>query len=517
MAEAARRDVAAWIPRLLAVAAGVAAAAAQPPFAILPGLLGYALILWLIDRAQSLRAAFLRGWLAGVGYFALSLFWLVEPFQVNAVQQGWMAPIAVAVVTAGMALFWGLAALAYRALSPQAVVRVLVFAGVFAAIEWLRGHVLTGFPWDLPGETWRGGSPLSQTASLVGAYGLTWITLVIASAPAVAADGRKGLAAVAGAAALLVSLFAWGAGRLGEAPPVPASAPLLRIVQADVRQESKYDPAIFSSIVQRYVALTGAPSARTPDIVVWPEGAIPDAMEDYLAPGAWPRTSILGALKPGQTLILGGYRVANGNVDPPVVYNSLAAFRRTGDDLTPLGLYDKFRLVPFGEFLPFDALAGRLGIKTFVHVGDGCTAGPRPRPLKLVGLPPVQPLICYEALYPGFTREGAAASGLRPRWIVNVSNDAWFGRTSGPLQHLNMASYRAIEEGLPMVRATPTGVSAMIDAFGRPVASLPEGALGVIDQRLPAALAPTPFGRFGDWPFGLMVAASLAFGLFRRR
>jgi len=520
MAEVARRAFAAWIPRLLAVAAGLAAALAQPPFAILPGLLGYALMLVLIDRAgtsRPLRSAFLRGWLAGVGYFLLSLFWLTEPFQVNAVQQGWMAPIALAVVTAGMALFWGLAALAYRVLAPRGVARVVVFAGALAALEWLRGHILTGFPWDLPGESWRAGSPLSQAASAVGAYGLTGITLVIASAPGVIQEGRKGLATVAGAAALLVGLYAWGASRLAQAPPTPAGAPLLRIVQAEVAQESKYDPQLFSSIVRRYVVLTGAPAAQVPDIVVWPEGAIPDAMEDYLAPGAWPRAEIIAALKPGQTLILGGYRVANANVDPQVVYNSLAAFRRQGEALTPLGLYDKFRLVPFGEFLPFDALAGRLGIKTFVHVGDGFTAGPRPRPLKLIGLPPVQPLICYEALYPGFTREGAAASGVRPAWIVNISNDAWFGATSGPWQHLNIASYRAIEEGLPMVRATPTGVSAVIDAFGRPEASLPEGALGVIDRRLPAALAPTPFSRLGDAPFALMIAGSLAVALGLRR
>ncbi len=468
------------------------------------------------DEGRPLGSAFLRGWLAGVGYFLVSLFWLTEPFQVDAVQQGWMAPFAVGLVTAGMALFWGAAAIAYRFLAPKGVARVLVFAGVFAAVEWLRGHILTGFPWDLPGEAWKAGSPISQAASLAGAYGLTWLTLVIASAPAVIPEGRKGPVVVACATGLLAVLFVYGAVRLGQAPATAPNAPLLRIVQADVRQESKYDPDIFSGIVQRYVALTAAPAARTPDIVVWPEGAIPQAMEDYLAPGAWPRDAIVKALKPGQTLILGGYRVANANVDPPVVYNSLAAFRRQGDELTPIGLYDKFRLVPFGEFLPFDALAGRLGIKTFVHVGDGFAAGPRPKPLRLPGLPPVQPLICYEALYPGFTREGAAAAGFRPAWIVNISNDAWFGATSGPWQHLNIASYRAIEEGLPMVRATPTGVSAVIDAFGRPLASLPEGALGVIDRPLPPALGPTPFRHFGDAPFAVMVAASLAFGRWRR-
>jgi apolipoprotein N-acyltransferase len=493
----------------LAVAAGIGAALAQPPFGFLPGLLGYALILTLVDR-RPLRSAFLRAWLAGCGYFALSLWWITEPFQVDAANQGWMAPFAVAIVTAGMALFWGAAGLTYRWLAPCGVARVILFAGVFALLEWLRGHVLTGFPWDLPGETWLAGSPISQVAALVGAYGLTWITLAIASAPAVIAEGWPGRAAVAGALAALAGLYGFGAIRLVGAPPTDAHAIRLRLIQADVRQESKYDPALFNSILARYVALTARASPRSPDIIIWPEGAIPAAMEEYLAPGTWTREAIIGALEPGQTLILGGYRFADASVTPPVVFNSLAALRRTGDQLSPIGLYDKFRLVPFGEFLPFDALAGRLGIKTFVHVGDGFTPGPRPRPLQLPGLPPVQPLICYEALYPGFTREGAAVSGVRPGWIVNISNDAWFGATSGPLQHLNMASYRAIEEGLPMVRATPTGVSAVIDAFGRPVASLGEGALGVIDAPLPPALMPTPFSRWGDLPFAVLLLVSAA-------
>jgi apolipoprotein N-acyltransferase len=171
--------------------------------------------------------------------------------------------------------------------------------------------------------------------------------------------------------------------------------------------------------------------------------------------------------------------------------------------------------VPFGEFIPFDALAGELGIKTLVHVGDGFTAGPRPRPMRLPGLPAAQPLICYEALFPGFTRTGALLAHFRPSWIVNISNDAWFGSTSGPLQHLNMASYRAIESGLPMVRATPTGASAIIDAFGRPVSSLGHGAFGDLDAALPPALAPTLYTHWGDLPFALMLLASLAFARWK--
>jgi apolipoprotein N-acyltransferase len=509
-----------WLARGLAILAGAGAGLAQPPFGFLPGLLGYALLLALLDRAEAerpLRSAFLRGWFAGLGYFAPSLWWLAEPFQVNAVEQGWMAPFAVAIVTAGMALFWGFAALLFRLLGARGVLRVFVFAGAFAGLEFLRGHVLSGFPWDLAGETWPAGSPVSQTAALVGAYGLTWITLALAAAPAVVGEGWRGRGFVAASAGVLVALYAWGVVRLAAAPPTDPAAPMVRIVQADVRQESKYDRRVFSSIVARYVALTKAPAARVPDVVIWPEGAIPDAIEDYLADGTWTKTDILAALQPGQILIFGGYRYGDATSDPPVVFNSLLALRRDPDGFTRLGLYDKFRLVPFGEFLPFDKLAGELGIKTFVHVGDGFTAGPRPRPMAFRGLPPFQPLICYEALYPGFTREGAAAAHVRPAWIVNVSNDAWFGATSGPLQHLNIASYRAIEEGLPMVRATPTGVSAMIDAFGRPLASLREGALGVIDRPLPPALADTPFRTLGDLPFWGLMAVSAAASLLARR
>ncbi|MGI9170305.1 MAG: apolipoprotein N-acyltransferase, partial [Caulobacteraceae bacterium] len=201
------------------------------------------------------------------------------------------------------------------------------------------------------------------------------------------------------------------------------------------------------------------------------------------------------------------------------IYNSLAVARRDASGLGIVGVYDKFRLVPFGEFMPLDGVAARLGIKQLVHVGDGFAPGPPPRPLRLPGLPTVQPLICYEALYSGFTRDGANASSLRAAWIVNISNDAWFGTASVPRQHLTITAYRALEEGLPMVRATPTGISAFIDAFGRlvPGQTLGEGAFGVIDASLPAALAPTPFDRWGDDAFWAMLIVSLAGARWRGR
>ncbi|MHB8529949.1 MAG: apolipoprotein N-acyltransferase, partial [Caulobacteraceae bacterium] len=466
------------------------------------------------DRARPPPAgsAFLRGWLAGVGYFLVSLFWIAQPFYVDAKEQGWMAPFAVIFVVAGMALFWGAAGLIYRLLAGPGMLRLLWFAAALSGFEWLRGHILTGFPWDLPGETWIAGSAPSQGAALVGAYGLSLITIAAASAPGLVKDGRRGAAAALLGPLAVLTLSAWGAQRLAHAPAATANAPRIRIVQADVAQSAKYDETSFSNIVGRYLDLTARPSTPPADIIVWSEGAIPAALEDYLAPGAWTEAAIANVVRPGQTLFVGGYRFARDVRGRVVAFNSMAALARRGDGLAVTGLYDKHRLVPFGEYMPLDSLAKRLGIKQMVHVGEGFAPGPPPRPLRLTGLPPVQALICYESLFPGFTRAAAKAAGFRPAWIVNVSNDAWFGTGSGPRQHLNIASYRAIEEGVPMIRATPTGYSAVIDAFGRivPGKMLGEGAYGVIDAALPPPLAPTLYVRMGDAPFALMLLICLA-------
>jgi apolipoprotein N-acyltransferase len=507
------------------VAAGLAAALAHPPFGFLPGLLGYAAILWLCDSAgpdRPLRSAFLRGWLAGVGYFAVSIWWVGEAFFVDAADQGWMAPFAVIGLAAGLALFWGAAALAYRALRPAGAIRLVVFAGAFAGLEWLRGHVLTGFPWDLPGETWRAGSAPSQAAALVGAYGLTWVTLAIAAAPGVGVRTRAERVAIGVALVALAGLYGFGAWRLAGADATPSpGAPVIRIVQPDTPERPSYDAAAFAEVVRRNLELTRRPAARTPDIVVWSEAGLPAALEDYLAPGAWTLAAIEGALKPGQILITGGFRAEAAPPgayapDGEIYHNSLVALRRTPTDLVPIAGYDKFRLTPFGEYLPLERYLAPLGVKQLIHVGSGFTPGPRPRLIDLGAAPPTQPLICYESLFPGFTREGVRLAGRRPAWIVNLSDDAWFGVTSGPWQHLNLASYRAIEEGLPMIRATPTGVSAAIDAYGRVVPGkiLGEGAYNAIDVQLPRQLAPTLFERWGDFGFLALLSISLAAVVF---
>lgn len=498
-----------WRNRALAVLAGLGAALAHPPFGVLPGLLGYALLLWLLDEIDGprpLRSAFLRGWLAGLGYFGLGTWWIGEAFLVDAANQGWMAPFAIVAMGGGLALFWGVAAVVYRLIRPPGVRRVLVFAGAFAALEWARGHVLTGFPWNLPGETWKAGSAPSQAAALVGAYGLTWITLAITAAPAVWRDGLAGRKAVAAAAAVLVALYINGALPVS-APPSQTPAPTVRIVQANIRQDLKWDEGRFNLIAQTYVDLTARPykDDKPTDIVLWPEGALPLSLNEYLAPGTWVREAIIGALRPGQLLLIGGYR-QDGPFDKPVYYNSLVALQRGADDVEVVAIYDKHRLVPFGEYLPLDALLTRLGVKSLVHLGDGFTTGPRPAPLRVSPGLIVQPLICYEALFPGLAKPDP-----RVRALVNISNDAWFGVTSGPFQHLNLASYRAIETGTPILRATPTGISALIDARGGivPGARLDLGQSGVIDGAFPQMGLSPPYARLGDWPFLAMILISM--------
>jgi apolipoprotein N-acyltransferase len=512
----------------LSVIAGAGIALAFPPFGLTPGLLGFALILHLCGGTagpRPLRGAFWRGWLAGTAFFLIATWWIYQAFEVDAADQGWMAPFAVALLASGLGLFWGAAGLVYRWIAPAGWIRVLVFAGVLTGFEWVRGHLLTGFPWDLPGESWRAGSAPSQAAALMGAYGLTWLTVAIAATPALLLDAarrRRAIAACLCAAAALAGLYGFGSVRLGITRGQTGARPIVRIVQPDLPEIPSYTAATFADTVRAHLDLTARPAAQRPDIIIWPERAIPGAFADYLAPGTWTRDAITAALAPGQILLTGGYRTQpapSGAYAPDglVYFNSLLAMRRDATGLTPLSVYDKYRLVPFGEYLPLARWLAPLHVQELVHVGDGFSHGPPPRPMALGAAPLVQPLICYEALYPGFTRRGAIRSGERASWIVNVSDDAWFGGTYGPVQHLNLASYRAIEEGLPVVRATPTGVSAVIDALGRvqPGLSLGQGQAGVIDARLPQALPPTLFDRLGETIFALMmllsaVAAGLA-------
>lgn len=512
----------AWTWRMirivLALLAGAGAAFAHPPFGVLIGLLGYPLLMILSERSDTARGAFWMGWLAGFAYFFVGCWWVAEAFFVNP-EQAWMAPFAASLLPAGLGLFWGTACALYRRFAPIGAVRVLLFAALFCAFEWLRGHVLTGFPWNPAGATWRAGGGMSQFAAVVGVYGLSLVTVgaVAAFAPLIGPGSRRDRLMSAGlGAVVLVAVGLFGAVRLAQAR-LTFTDTVVRLVQADVKQETKWSPEAYRSIVDRYLALTAQaptePSGRVPNVVVWPEGALPASANDVFASAD--AQALAAAVRPGQTLLIG---LARGEPDLTApegarYYNSLFALQSEGAaGLRVAAVYDKHRLVPFGEYLPLGSVMTSLGLRSLVHMPSDFSPGPRPSPIAVPGAPPAQVLICYESLYPGFT-PGAAG---RPDWIVNASNDAWFGATSGPRQHLNLASYRAIETGLPIARATPTGVSAMIDPWGRIVDGqrLEPGVMGVIDAPLPRPTGLTAYGRFGDWPFLITLLAACFLSLW---
>ena len=517
-----------WLACLLA---GLATALAHPPVGFLPGLLGYGLLMQLPQAAPSLKGAFWRGWLAGLAYFAVSCWWVFDAFQVDAATFGWMAPFAVALLAGGLALFWALAALLFRAGTGRGraenLLTVVWFAGVFACLEWTRGHIMTGFPWNLPGETWKAGGMMSQSASIFGAYGLTWVTLAAAAAPVlivVNPAGRSARAALAVSVLILAGMAGFGATYLKSAPDHPGRILTARIVQPGLGETPIPDEAarlvLLKSRLDRYIQMTAQPSAlgAPPQLVFWPEGAVPESLNELLNPASRGPgySAIMGVLTPGQTLVLGGYRFG-GDLQNPLIYNSLAAVQRTGSGLDRTGLYDKYRLVPFGEYTPH--FLEVLGLQHLVPVPGDFGIGPPPAPVD-IGVATIQPLICYESLFPGFTRQGERQAGRRADLIVNISNDSWFGVTNGPLQNYNLSAYRAIEEGLTLVRSTPTGVSAVIDPHGRayPHSQLGLRQQGVVDVAVNTVQFNTVFRRFGDAVFaGMLLLSLLALGAMRLR
>ncbi len=473
----------------LAAVCGAALALAQPPVS-LPVVLFLALppLVWLLDRGGGWRAGFAVGWAAGAGFFAAGMFWIVEPFLVEPERHGWMAPFALIGLAGGLALFWGAAfGLSARFWSPHPA-RVALLAAAWTLAEVARAHVLTGFPWALAAYAWIE-TPVMQTVSVVGPHGLSLLTLGAGLAPAIGLRGA-GLAA-----ALLAVGAAWGALRLS-LPEVPRAEPLVvRLVQPNAAQDLKWRPDMQMEFYRRHLDLSAAPADPAPDVVIWSETAVP-----FVLGYADELQAEVAAAAPQARMILGIQRLES-SAEQERWFNALAVLRPDGQ---PLAVYDKHHLVPFGEYIPLHGLIARLGGERLTTLtARGFTPGPGPQLVLVPDLPPFLALICYEAIFP---HQMKAPEG-RPDWIVQVTNDAWFGTLSGPYQHLAQARARAIEQGLPLARAANTGISAMIDAKGRLTKEIPLGQMGFTDAELPAALDETLYARSGDLP---SVLASLA-------
>lgn len=476
-----------WRGWAVAFLGGAVATLALPPAHFLPALyLAFPALVWLLAGARRRRSAFALGWWFAFGYFAAGLYWIGNAMLVHAARHAWLIPFASIGLPAFLALFGGLAALA--AMGGQShLQRALRLALAWSVAEWLRGHVLTGFPWNLTGHAWAAPESLAQSASAFGVYGVSFLAILSACLPAALADPgrRRAIGALAVAVTLLLAPWLGGMWRLAGAPPPGADfhpGVGLRVVQAGIPQNEKWRRDLRARNFSRHLDLSVRDRPDWVTHVIWPENAATFFVEEQ--PEL--RRMIARILPPGGALITGAPRRAR---DPLRLWNSVIAVDAAG---AVIARYDKFHLVPFGEYVPFRAW---LPIDKIAYGALDYSAGPGPRTLRLPRLPAVSPLICYEAIFPGAVADGRD----RPQWLLNLTNDAWYGHTAGPHQHLTMARMRAIEEGLPLIRAANTGISAVFDSYGRALSRLELTEYGALDSRLPRPAArPTTYSRYGD-------------------
>lgn len=509
-----------WTRRAIAFVAGAAGALALPPFDFAPAMaIPLTTAVWLIDGAAAqggrfgfapIRTAAAAGWWLGFGYFLASLWWLGAAMLVEADQFAWAIPLAVIGLPAALAFFPAFGFALSRLLWSSGSLRIFALAAGLGASEWLRGHILTGFPWNDVGMALAQAGPIGQAAALVGLNGLDLFAIVIFAAPATIVDRRPGErflsnAAAWSAALLLFGLSAYGALRLARSETEYVEGVKLRLMQPNLPQDAKFRPENGQDILRHYLALsdraTGPERTGVSDVthLIWPESAFP-----YILSREPQALSAIAHALQGKVLITGAARIeSDGGGKRGKIFNSIEVLQ--GGRI--LAFYDKMHLVPFGEYLPLEGLLRPLGVS---HLVPGTwDQGQGPRTLAAPGLPPMAPLVCYEAVFPG---EATARDkeGKRPQLLLNVTNDGWFGKTPGPYQHFAQARLRAIEEGLPLVRVANTGISAIVDPYGRTVDSLPLGEEGLIDGGLPKAIAEPLFARHGTIVFPLLWALVLA-------
>jgi apolipoprotein N-acyltransferase len=471
----------------------------------------FPVLVWLIDGSAAGRwsgaiNAAIAGWWFGFGFFVAGLYWIGYAFLVDAKTFAWLLPIAVSGLPAYLAIFTALGVAAARLIWVRGPERLLALAATLTIAEWLRGHLFTGFPWNTFGYALTQPLPLAQSVSLIGIWALTFLCIAICATPAVLADDAidtpRPYRPLALGLTVLVGLMVYGTVRLSMNPTTFVDGVKLRIMQPNLQQDQKFNYSAKEQVMERYVALssrsTGPDAEGLSNVthLIWPESAFPFFLTrepDALA-------QIAALLKPGTELITGAVRAAQGaTAADPRAYNSVYVIDPDG---SIQGVYDKVHLVPFGEYLPFQRILERVGLRQLTKQVGGFQSGDRRRNMDVPRAPKMLPLICYEAIFQG----AAVPRGEeRPGWLVNVTNDGWFGISTGPYQHLQQTRVLAIAEGLPLVRAANTGISAVIDPLGRVINSLPLGVEGVFDSPLPQPAAPTLFLLVGDYVFLLLL------------
>ncbi|MBL6931508.1 MAG: apolipoprotein N-acyltransferase [Rhodospirillales bacterium] len=499
-----------WRRLALAFLFGILGTGAMPPlhgvFLLVPALSG---LLWLIFSGPSSRNAFACGWWFGMGHFSAGLYWISNALLVDAARYGWLAPLAVFGVAGVLAFFTAFVSLLTRTFARHSsgVGRVFIFAAVWTGFEWLRSWVFTGFPWNLIGSVWVFSDAMIQSATLAGVYGLSLLSVIVASIPSILAhkDGWQETSSptkiILFAALALVVVWAGGALRLSSASDDVVPNVHLRLVQPNIDQKLKWqqDQRPLNLLDQIRMGSSPAdPGKKSPTHIIWSE----TAATFFIGNNANARNAIARGTPEAGLTITGAPRDSTDPANGYRVWNSLLAVNAKSEIV---GTYDKHHLVPFGEYMPFRSI---LGFTKLTAGSRDFSAGSGALTLKLKGLPPVSPLICYEVIFPG----RVVNANNRPGWMLNLTNDGWYGVSSGPYQHFAASRLRAVEEGLPLVRVANTGISGVIDGYGRVVASLKLDTKGVLDSALPRALKGTLYGRLGDWMVIFLILLSAGAG-----
>jgi apolipoprotein N-acyltransferase len=494
-------------PLLLNFAAGALTALSFAPLGFWPILfVSLPVCFLLLNAAVTRRSCILRAFLFGYGYFMAGTYWIAGALLVDAEQFGWLVPFCVLGLSAVMA-FWFivLGALFWWVRTASTAQNIVRFALLWVVVELARSYGMFGFPWNLLGYVALESGRISQLASVTSVYGLSFYLVLMALVPAlfIARDVSKKIQGRAVIAALLATILLYGLGMWRMRAPVDYTETRIRIVQASIPQSLKWTDEGRVDSLKKHIDYTRLTTERAPDIIIWPETALPFTL---YPDSPWPER--LAEILPKHTLLITGAVRGDDTTRPVQLWNSIAAIDANG---TVRATYDKHQLVPFGEFVPFRAI---LPMNKITPGAIDFSRGNGAQTLALESLPSFSPLVCYEAIFPQLV----VHHDQRPDWMLNVTNDAWYGDTAGPPQHFAMARMRSIEQGLPLVRAANNGISAVVDPYGRIVRALPLNAKGIIEQRLPKPLSPTIYARYGN---GIMVlillcAGGIAFALHRR-
>lgn len=481
---------------VIGLVAGIMAATGHSPWSFwYLALIGLAIMCGLVLKAENWQKAAWYGWLAGSGYFAVALFWIVEPFLIDIARHGWMAPFALFFMSAGLALLWALAA-GVSGLFRSVFLRSIAIVTTFTLIEMLRSVLFTGFPWALISYVWSE-TPLLQMAGDIGPFGLVTFTMFFSSLIAYSFIKKSIFFAISTA---LVFVVNWVQADLTQAVrETNSTEKTVRLVQPNAAQHLKWQSDMIPKFFNAQLEMTKGAKEAGVDLVIWPETAVGYRLNQSPEAIEW-----IAQTAEGIPVIFGGNSVIDDK------------FRNTLAYMGPAGSVDdwyyKHHLVPFGEYIPFGEFLSRWGIRGLAaRDGAGYDVGPGPKLIEVAGIGSVLPLICYELIFPRYMR-----TETRPDVILQITNDAWFGEISGPYQHLAQAKFRAVEQGLPVVRVANTGVSAVIDPQGRVIGEIPLGQAGFLDVQLPAPNAPTLYAKTSDTPL-LGVLVLILAGLFGRQ